>query len=74
LLDEPFTGLTPLFIERLIAEIQIKKKEKGILITDHLYRQVVGVSDNLYIIVNGKTHRIHRAEDLVQYGYLSAAE
>ncbi len=71
LLDEPFTGLTPALIERLIAEIQIKKKEKGILITDHLYRQVLGIADNLYVISNGKTHLIRRAQDLVRHGYLS---
>jgi len=71
LLDEPFTGLTPALIERLIAEIQIKKKEKGILITDHLYRQVLGIADNLYVIANGKTHHIHKMQDLVRHGYLS---
>lgn len=70
LLDEPFTGLTPVFVERLQEVIQQVKSKKGIVITDHLYRQVISLSDTLYLLVNGKTHLIKNQEDLIQRGYL----
>jgi len=70
LLDEPFTGLTPVFVERLQAVIQQQQRIKGIIITDHLYRQVIRLSDTLYLLSNGKTHLIQHENDLVQRGYL----
>ena len=70
LLDEPFTGLTPVIVERLQEVIQKLKSTKGILITDHLYRQVISLSDALYLLANGTTHLIKNQEDLIQRGYL----
>lgn len=70
LLDEPFTGLTPVFVERLQSVINYKKKKKGILISDHLYRQVIDLSDSLYLLTAGKTYLVQDTNDLVQRGYL----
>jgi ABC-type multidrug transport system ATPase subunit len=69
-LDEPFTGLTPALVERLQSVLQNKKKQKGILITDHLYRQVMSLADDLYLLTNGKTYKVKEVEDLVRRGYL----
>ncbi len=69
--DEPFTGLSPVMIERLINCMTHKKSDKGILITDHLYRHVVKTADDLYLLLNGKTYFIKSAEDLVRRGYLA---
>jgi ABC-type multidrug transport system ATPase subunit len=70
LLDEPFTGLAPAIVERLQEVIRYKKQTKGILITDHLYRQVISLSDSLYLLTNGKTYFVKDESDLVQRGYL----
>jgi ABC-type multidrug transport system ATPase subunit len=70
LLDEPFTGLTPLWIERLVDYINEIKSSKGIILSDHLYRQVVGLSDSLYLLTNGKTYLIKNEMDLIHRGYL----
>jgi ABC-type multidrug transport system ATPase subunit len=69
-LDEPFTGLAPAIVERLENVIASEKIKKGILITDHLYRQVIDLSDDLYLLTNGKTYPIKNQEELIQRGYL----
>lgn len=53
LLDEPFTGLSPVMVDRIIEIMQDVKKEKGILITDHLYRMVIKCADKIYSFNNG---------------------
>jgi len=74
LLDEPFTGLTPVLIERLRIYINHIKTIKGIIITDHLYRQVVSLSDSLYVLTNGKTYLVKNEEDMIKRGYLPDQE
>jgi lipopolysaccharide export system ATP-binding protein len=70
LLDEPFTHLMPLQIEK-IKEILLEEKEKkGFLITDHLHREVTSVSDQLYLLADGATHPVNTNEDLERFGYL----
>ena len=74
LLDEPFTGLTPALIEQVKVYIDEIKSNKGIIITDHLYRQVVSLSDSLYILTNGKTYLVKNEEDMIKRGYLPDQE
>lgn len=69
-LDEPFTGLTPIFVERIKEVIQKKKTRKGILITDHLYEEVIILTDELYLLTNGKTYLTKSREDLISRGYI----
>lgn len=55
MLDEPFTHLNPIQIEK-VKEIFLEEKEKkGLLITDHMFRHVLDICDNLYVLVNWKT-------------------
>jgi ABC-type multidrug transport system ATPase subunit len=74
LLDEPFSGLMPLHIDRIKAIMQAEKKHKGIIITDHLYRHVSDVADKLYLLANGQTYPIKDKDQLVSLGYLNAYE
>jgi lipopolysaccharide export system ATP-binding protein len=74
LLDEPFSGLMPLHIESLIALIEKEKTRKGIIITDHLHKHIRSVSDQLYVLSNGKTYVVKGEEQLVKYGYLKFQE
>jgi ABC-type multidrug transport system ATPase subunit len=74
LLDEPFSGLMPLHIELMIALIQKEKQRKGIIITDHLHKHIRSVSDQLYVLSNGKTYPVKNEEQLVKYGYLKSQE
>lgn len=69
LLDEPFTHLNPVQIEKVKELLVEEKANKGILLTDHMFRQVLDVCDNLYILVNGKTHLAASIADIETLGY-----
>jgi ABC-type multidrug transport system ATPase subunit len=71
ILDEPFSGLMPAHIERLKKIIVNEKTKKGIILTDHMYRHVISVTDRLYLLVNGKTYPVADEDDLVRRGYLT---
>jgi ABC-type multidrug transport system ATPase subunit len=72
-LDEPFTGLSPLLVERLQQVLMLEKENKGILVSDHLFRQVLAIADNVYLLSNGSTFLIKEEEDLSRRGYSLAA-
>lgn len=55
LLDEPFAGIDPIAvteIQNIIAKL--KKKNIGILITDHSVQETLAITDRAYIINEGK--------------------
>ncbi|MFN8345836.1 MAG: ATP-binding cassette domain-containing protein [Spirosomataceae bacterium] len=71
LLDEPFSHLSPLYVEQLKTIIQTQKANKGILITDHLYREVLDVADQTYLLQNGTTYLLsHPRQELIDRGYI----
>ena len=70
LLDEPFSGLMPLHIERVKELIVQAKLTKGIILSDHLYRHTMEMADEIYLLSNGKTYLIKDREELVFRGYL----
>lgn len=70
-LDEPFSQVMPLHIEVIEHLIEREKKNKGILITDHLYQHVINLCDDLYVLRDGKTNYLSTVEDLSDYEYLS---
>jgi ABC-type lipopolysaccharide export system ATPase subunit len=69
LLDEPFTHLNPIQIEKVKMLILEEKENKGLIITDHLFQHIVDISDNLYVLANGKTHLTKSMEDIETLGY-----
>jgi len=70
-LDEPFSGLMPLHIERLKELIKEEKQRKGIIITDHKHRHIREIADKLYMLTNGATYQVNTEEQLLEYGYLN---
>lgn len=70
LMDEPFTHLTPIYIEEIKKELILEKENKAILLTDHLYRDLIEVTDELYFIKNACTRKIKDLSDLSELGYL----
>lgn len=71
ILDEPFSGLMPIHIERLKELITEVKQHKGIIITDHLHWDIRDIADALYVLANGKTYKILEEEQLIELGYLN---
>lgn len=41
------------------------------MITDHLYPQVEGISDDMYVLTGGKTHLVTDIGDLENLGYVN---
>ncbi len=69
MLDEPFSQVMPVHVEK-IKELMIREKSnKGIIVTDHLYKDIVEICDNLYVINNGKTYLTKSLNDLETLGY-----
>jgi len=54
LLDEPFAGVDPIAVEEIQGIVQsLKKKEIGVLITDHNVRETLDIVDRAYILHDG---------------------
>ena len=70
LLDEPFSQVMPIHVEAIKKIISREKSNKGILLTDHLYKHILDICDDLYVISKGKTHLTSSTEDLVTLGYI----
>src|SRR5699024_11277247 len=70
LLDEPFSHIMPLHVEKMIQILQEEKKEKGFLITDHMYRDIIKCSDWIYVLKDGQTYMSRDKDDLNKLGYL----
>ncbi|MCA0133735.1 ATP-binding cassette domain-containing protein [Winogradskyella alexanderae] len=71
LLDEPFSHISPLYVEKIKTLINDEKSNKIIIITDHMYRHIIEVSDTIYLLKNGATKRINKLTELEDYKYLS---
>jgi ABC-type lipopolysaccharide export system ATPase subunit len=61
----------PLHIEKIKQIPAEEKKTKAILITDHVYKHVMEISDNLYVLSHGKTHLTRSLRDIEALGYAS---
>jgi lipopolysaccharide export system ATP-binding protein len=77
LLDEPFTGIEPLYIERMSALIsQQRASGKGVLLTDHYYRYTSEISDYGYYMTDGQCRKLEEnrsiAQQLREHGYLAS--
>ncbi len=72
LLDEPFTHLNPLQIEKVIELLKEEKSNKGILLTDHMFDHVTEICDTIYLLANGKTHFVKNMEEIEKLGYVNS--
>jgi lipopolysaccharide export system ATP-binding protein len=70
-LDEPFSGLAPIMIERTVEVMKDVKNHKGLLITDHLYKHVTACADRVYCMYNGRTVEIRDTSELVRFDYIN---
>ena len=70
LFDEPFSGLSPLYIEVIKTIIRSNLEDKGFVITDHNYEAVIDLSSNMILLDRGNTKAIMNYGDLVALGYL----
>lgn len=70
LLDEPFNGVSPIMIDVVKELIAQKSNEKGIILTDHDYRNVLDIANRYYVLFDGGMKAIKDKSELVKWGYL----
>lgn len=72
LLDEPFTGLSPILIEKIIPLIKEQSKNKGILIIDHQWSSVLEISDRYYLMDRGNLKDYLSRDQIRESSYLNS--
>ena len=69
ILDEPFSYLAPVYVEKVQEMIKERKGEMGIIISDHNYEALLQVADDVLLLSDGYVHLVREMSDLVRYGY-----
>ena len=65
LLDEPFAGVDPIAVEDIQRIIfKLKRKNIGVLITDHNVHETLSITDRAYLLFDGKVLMSGLPEDL----------
>jgi ABC-type lipopolysaccharide export system ATPase subunit len=70
LLDEPFNGISPVHVELIKKMIINNSVKKGIILTDHDYRNVLDVANKYYLLFDGGLKPVKSKQDLVDWGYI----
>ena len=65
LVDEPFAGVDPIAVEEIQSIVNsLKKKDIGILITDHNVDETLSITDRSYLMFEGKLLKSGTSEEL----------
>ena len=65
LLDEPFAGVDPIAVEDIQAIVSdLKKRNIGVLITDHNVQETLSITNRAYLLFEGKILKSGTAEEL----------
>lgn len=72
MLDEPFSHLAPLYIKKIKELITIEKENKIIIITDHLFKDILNISDDIYLLKDGWSKLIKNPNDLIFHKYTNS--
>lgn len=65
LLDEPFAGVDPIAVEDIQSIVaDLKKRNIGILITDHNVQETLSITDRAYLLFEGAILKSGTAEEL----------
>ncbi len=70
LLDEPFNGVSPLLKDEIKEIIKSQSLNKGIVMTDHDYRNILDISTRKLLLYDGGIKNIRDEKDLKNWGYL----
>lgn len=65
LLDEPFAGVDPIAVEDIQSIVSdLKKRNIGVLITDHNVQETLSITDRAYLLFEGAILKSGTAEEL----------
>lgn len=70
LLDEPLSMLEPMYIEKAKKLLLSLRRTKGLVITDHYYKDVLEVADRSLVLKTGNIFPVVNEQDLVKHEYL----
>lgn len=71
LLDEPYSGISPILKDKINLLILEQSKNKGIIIADHSYSYLLDVATKFFLIKNGIGKFINSKQELISNGYLT---
>ena len=67
MLDEPFAGVDPIAVEEIqTIVVSLKRKQIGVLITDHNVSETLSITDRAYLMFEGKLLKAGTAEELAE--------
>ena len=67
LLDEPFAGVDPIAVEDIQSIVsELKKRNIGILITDHNVQETLSITDRAYLLFEGAILKAGTAAELAE--------
>ncbi|RQW82088.1 MAG: ATP-binding cassette domain-containing protein [Geobacter sp.] len=69
-LDEPFNGISPIHTELVKNMIRLQSDKKGIILTDHDYRNVLDVANRYMILFDGGIKILKSKDEFIYWGYL----
>jgi ABC-type multidrug transport system ATPase subunit len=69
-LDEPFNGISPIHIELIKEMIRSHSNSKGIVLTDHDYRNVLDVANKYMVLYDGGIKLLKSKDDFIYWGYI----
>ncbi|MFB6455378.1 ATP-binding cassette domain-containing protein [Chitinophaga sp. Hz27] len=70
LLDEPFNGVEPIYVDEIMELLNTYRETKGFIITDHNFREVITVCDKIILLHEGVCKYIKSLHDLERYNYV----
>ena len=71
LLDEPYSGVSPVICQLINKQIIEQSSTKGIIITDHNYASLLEIATRIYLLKNGVGKFLQNKKDLITFGYLN---
>jgi ABC-type multidrug transport system ATPase subunit len=74
MLDEPFSMVEPIYKDSIKDFLNTLKLEKGIILTDHYYNDVLDITTKNILIKDSIQIDIENKTDLMQHGYLNSDE
>lgn len=71
LLDEPYSGVSPIIAELINKQIIEQSKYKGIIIADHNYLYLLDIATKIYLLKDGVGKFLKNKDELIKFGYLT---
>lgn len=71
LLDEPYSGVSPIIAELINKQIIERSKYKGIIIADHNYLYLLDIATKIYLLKDGVGKFLKNKDELIKFGYLT---